>query len=229
MLIIIDRKAPKKARQSLSRYGEVVGLATSAITYEAISGHPDIFLCQCGSRFIVAPNLPREYLEFLVRKGVPLKMGKNKVGSQYPASARYNAVVTDEVLIHHLDLTDPVILGKVDPQKRIHVSQGYCRCNLISLGADNYITSDAGIQKVLAGKGFHVLYVDPAGILLPGFPHGFIGGACGILGRRIFFIGSLQHYAQGDAIREFIRDLRYEVVELYYGPLFDGGGVMFVE
>jgi len=135
MLIIIDTKLPEKAKQSLSRYGELVGLATEGITYDSISGHPDIFFCQNVSELITAPNLPGHYTELLRSKGVCLTKGTNPVGNVYPATAHYNGVLSEGNLIHHLDLTDPVILGQVDPQKRIHVSQGYCRCNLISLGS----------------------------------------------------------------------------------------------
>ncbi len=229
MLIIIDRKAPEKARQSLARYGEVIELATSAITYEAISGHPDIFLCQCGDEFIVAPNLPAEYLDSLSRINMHMIIGHNPVGTEYPATARYNAVFSEGRLVHNLVLTEPAILDRAASENRIHVSQGYCRCNLIPLGNDSYITSDAGIQKVLSGMEFHSLYVDPSETILPGFPHGFIGGTCGICSGQVFFIGSLYHHSQEKEIRSFLYDLQLEVVELYDGPLFDGGGVMFIE
>ncbi|HOW24171.1 MAG TPA: hypothetical protein PK711_00755 [Bacteroidales bacterium] len=229
MLIIIDKKIPEEAKQALAAFGELMELATTGITYEAISGHPDIFFCQAGAQWIAAPNVPGEFLEILTREKVPFRIGENPVQENYPGTARYNAVLSDEMLIHNLDLTDPVILRYAEDKDRIHVSQGYCRCNLLALQCNSFMTSDEGIHKILAGKGFPVLFVDPAEILLPGFRHGFIGGACGIFRDQVFFIGSLRHYAQGDAIREFIRDLRYEVVELYDGPLFDGGGVLFLE
>lgn len=228
MLIIIDRRLPEKARQSLSRYGELVGLATEGITYDSISGHPDIFFCQNSNELITAPNLPKHFTELLRSKGVCLTTGTNPVGKMYPATARYNGVLSEGNLIHHLALTDPVILSQVEPQKRIHVSQGYCRCNLLLLKDRSFITSDTGIYQTLAGKGYHGLFIDPSGILLPGFSHGFIGGTCGTCSNQVFFIGSLHCHKQGNDIRTFLQDLECEIAELYDGPLFDGGGIMFI-
>ncbi|MBP6977042.1 MAG: hypothetical protein PHD61_04010 [Bacteroidales bacterium] len=229
MLIILDKKVPEAAKQKLRAFGEVIEFTTSGITYEAISGHPDIFFFQAETQWIVAPNLPGEYLEILIREKVPFRMGKNPVRDHYPGTAGYNAVFSDEMLIHNLDLTDPVILQYTVEKNRIHVSQGYCRCNLLVLHHHSFITSDAGIFKILAGKGFAVLFVDPAEIILPGFAHGFIGGACGIFRDQIFFMGSLSCHRQGKEIKTFLQDLHYEIIEFYDGPLFDGGGALFLE
>lgn len=229
MLIIIDKKIPEEAKQALAAFGELMELATTGITYEAISGHPDIFFCQADRLLIVAPNVPKDCRALLKKRNVLFSRGEMPVGKQYPETAYYNAVIADGCLIHNLILTEPQVFNQVVEGSWIHVLQGYTRCNLIPLCNRSFITSDRGILKELRKKDFRILYTDPQGILLPGFTHGFIGGTCGILGRRIFFIGSLRHYAQGDAIREFIRDLRYEIVELYDGPLFDGGGVLFLE
>lgn len=229
MFIILDDKVPEKAKKSLEIHGEVIGFTTSGITYEAISGHPDIFFCLTGREWIVAPNLPLEYQDLLVREKVIFQTGMWPVGSQYPDTARYCAVFSDDMLIHNLDLSDPVILEHAQQQNKIHVNQGYCRCNLISLTPNGYITSDAGIHRILSRQGFHSLYIDPSPILLPGLPHGFIGGTCGVYLSQVFFIGSLRFHPQGDSIRKFIRHLHYDIIELYEGPLFDGGGVMFIE
>jgi hypothetical protein len=229
MLIILDKKVPEAAKKNMRTFGEVIEFTTSGITYEAISGHPDVFFCHAGIQWIVAPNCPGEYQEMLIRKKVPFRMGKNPVRDNYPGTAFYNAVLSDEMLIHNLDLTDPVILPYAEEKNRIHVSQGYCRCNLLALRNHSFMTSDEGIHKILAGKGFSVLFVDPAEILLAGFRHGFMGGACGICRNQFFFIGSLRYHKQGNEISALLEDLDYEIVELYDGPLFDGGGVLFLE
>ncbi len=113
----------------------------------------------------------------------------------------------------------------------VHVDQGYCRCNLLPLKDDHFITSDAGIFKVLkAGLhppagGWSPLLVSPEGILLEGFPHGFFGGCCGVWEDKVFVNGSLSFYKDGDKVRDYLGKLDYEIIELYDGPLMDCGSI----
>jgi hypothetical protein len=228
MNIIIDKRVPQLAKQALSEYGELVEFGTSGITYEAISCHPDIFFCQAKDGLIVAPNIPQEYLSILTLKGIPFSLGQLPVGNRYPDSARFNAVVTDQFLIHNRDIVDPAITKSGVQLEFNNVSQGYCRCNLIHLGENRFITSDRGIEKSLHAKNARIQYVSPAGIILPGFEHGFFGGCCGLWDHKLLLIGRLDLYPEGNKIRPFVEAASIEIVELYEGPLFDGGGLFFV-
>lgn len=227
MLILADKRIPEKAKNNLKKYGEGLFLETKGITYPAISGHPDIFFCQTGTKLVVAPNTPENVKRQLLQNNIHIIEGAALTGKKYPETARYNAVVTDSFLIHNLKHTDDVILGATKSLQNIHVNQAYTYCNLIVLKNNRFITSDKGIENTLLAKGFEVLYVHPEGIILPEFKHGFIGGCCGISEERIFFIGSLNHFPEGDSIRSFIRG--FEIIELYDGPLFDGGGLIFID
>ena len=227
MLILADNRIPQKAKNSLKKYGEVLLFEINGITYPVISGHPDIFFCKTQSGLVVAPNIPEKRKQQLLRNSIHIIEGATETGNDYPETARYNVVVTDSFLIHNLKHTDDVILGETKSLKNIHVNQAYTSCNLIALENNRFITSDKGIEKVLSGKGFEVLFVNPKGIILPGFKHGFIGGCCGISKERIFFTGSLNHFPEGDNIRNFIRG--FEIIELYDGPLFDGGGLIIID
>ena len=73
-----------------------------------------------------------------------------------------------------------------------------------------------------------MLLISPHGILLEGFPHGFFGGCCGIWKDKVFINGSLDHFPEGEKVRQYLKDLGYEVVELYDGPLTDAGSILFV-
>jgi hypothetical protein len=138
-------------------------------------------------------------------------------------------VVTDSLLIHHINLTDPEILSLAAGREQIHVTQGYCRCNLLPLRDNHFITSDRGIYQTLNHKGVKTLFVDPADILLPGFKNGFFGGTCGVVNDTVFFMGKLEKFGDGGAVRNFLEALNYRVVELYEGQLFDGGSLLFLE
>ena len=148
--------------------------------------------------------------------------------SIYPESALYNAVVTNKLLIHNLLITDPTIKKLAENRKPIHVNQGYTRCNLLPLPNETFITSDQGIFTVLTREGFDVLYVSPKEILLEGFPNGFIGGVCGVRGNHVFIAGSLSKYKEGQRIKDFLSTHSLTPVELYDGPLFDGGAIFFL-
>ena len=226
MYIIADHRIPQEAKTRLNEFGELLFLETGGISYPAISGHPDVFFCRTPTGLVIAPNTPENFKQQLRENKIDFVEGASRVGEKYPETAHYNAVVTDELLIHHSQHTDPVVANACATLQSIQVNQAYTRCNLVTLENNRFITSDKGIEKTLYNEGFEVLFVHPAGILLPGFVHGFIGGCCGISKNSIFFTGSLNHFPEGDKIRNFVNGM--EIVELYDGPLFDGGSLIFI-
>lgn len=229
MLIVVDQKTPLEAVKKLETWGQVILLQTSGITYDAISGHPDIFFCPLEDTLVVAPNLPASYIKILQEKDIQFVRGELPVGGKYPSTAPYNAVVTDRYVLHNFRYTDSAITQLADHLDLVHVNQGYCRCNLLALKDNHFITSDEGIFRVLGNYGFTVLKTDAAGIHLPGFDHGFFGGTAGLYEDTVFLNGSLGQKIDGESIRRFIAGLGYEIVELHDGPLFDGGGLFFLQ
>lgn len=229
MLIIVDKKIPEKAKSSLKAFGDLMEIETQSITYDAISGHPDIFFTPVENQLVVAPNLPKKYLRELENRDINFVLGEKPVGAKYPETAAYNAVTSSGRLIHHAGFTDRSILKLCLQKDRIHVNQGYTRCNLLLVDDKIAITSDRGIFQKLENEPDEILYVDPSGIVLPGFDHGFFGGCCGILDKKLFILGSLQHYAEGEKAREFVEKQGMKIVELVDGPLYDGGGILFVD
>jgi hypothetical protein len=228
MLIIADKRIPEEAQQKLKEYGELVLLETNGITYDAISGHPDIFICQVNNEVIVAPNLPDNYKKRLKESGVNFIEGEQKVGEKFPATASYNIVSTDKFLMHNFRYTDSSITDRSGDLDLIHLNQGYSRCNLLPLKNNAFITSDEGISRILTNYKLEHLYVSPEGIELPGFKHGFIGGACGVWDNKVFILGALKHFNEGEKIRAFLKNQGYEIIELSDGPLYDGGSILFI-
>lgn len=231
MLIIIDKKIPAEAKKKLQTFGYLLELETKGISYPAISGHPDIFFAQVDDQLIVAPNLPGKFVEELRNNNIRFIFGDRQVGEKYPETAGYNAVSSKKHLIHNSNLTDPQIrnLCKNKNKTPIQINQGYTRCNLVFLDDEHAITSDEGILRTLRSVGIETLFVPPDGIELPGFPHGFFGGCCGFYNNRLFIIGNLEYFSAGEMVRQFSSKLDVEIVELCDTPLYDGGGVMFVE
>lgn len=226
MVILANKNIPVLALQQLSAFGELILLQTENITYPAISGHPDIFFCLIDGCLVMAPNVPDAYKIQLSILHLDITEGYEPVGHQYPESARYNCVVLDRYLIGNTEMLDKKIVEKASGKEIIHVNQGYTRCNLLALPDGRFITSDRGIESALTEKGKDVMYVNPEGIQLPGFKHGFFGGTAGIFENQIYFLGSLDHFLEGEKIRQFLSE--YQIIELYKGPLFDGGGLICI-
>lgn len=229
MLIITDSRCPSEAIKKLEIYGEVISFQTKGVVYEAISGHPDIFFVKTESLLILTPNVPDKFKMILNKKKISFFEGENGVEKVYPQTAAYNAVITEELFIHNFRYTDKYLLEKFSGLEKIHVNQAYTRCSLLHLGKRNFITSDSGIEKVLKRNKCEVLFVNPAEIVLSGMKNGFFGGCCGIDGNTVYLIGNLDFIEEGKIIRKFIQNLGYRLVELYEGPLFDGGSLIFID
>lgn len=230
-MIIADERLPGEAIRNLSGMGELILFTTSGITYDSIRAHPDIFICQAPSELIIAPNLPEDYRALLRKTGIPLIEGRHPVGERYPETSGYNAVITDQYLIHNPSCSDPSLLEYAESRclTILGHQQGYTRCNLLPLGGNCFLTSDMGIERCLGKQGLEVYYFSPQGIILPGFDHGFLGGCCGMTGRTLVIAGSLGYHPQGEAIRQVIQSKGLEIVELYDGPLYDCGGLFFIQ
>ncbi|MCF8367723.1 MAG: hypothetical protein K9G76_01680 [Bacteroidales bacterium] len=228
MLIFFDERIPFPAQKKLEQFGQTIPFLSEGIVYEAISGHPDIFMCGINNQLIIAPNLPLKFVELLKQNKISYLMGEEPLGQKFPETAKYNIVATDKYLMHNFRYTDSCITDNEGDLDLIHLNQGYSRCNLLPLKDNNFITSDEGIYRILQNSKLNVLYVNPDGIILPGQKHGFFGGACGVLEDRVFIIGNLNNYKEGNNVRLFLEALNYDIIELYDGPLFDGGSIIFI-
>ncbi|HOY30637.1 MAG TPA: hypothetical protein PKW80_02045 [Bacteroidales bacterium] len=228
MWIIADKRLPSEAKHQLGLFGNLLEFESSGIVYEAISDHPDVFMCDTGAGLIVAPNMPSDYIDLFTMNNINYKTGNIPLGKRYPDTAMYNAVITGKYLIHNLKYTDKTILEECNNKIHLHTNQAYTRCNLMALNENDFITSDRDIEKILKAQELNVLYVDPDGILLPGFRNGFFGGCCGLYRGILCITGNIQHMAAGSSIQRFIENSSLESFPLCDGELFDGGGIFFI-
>ena len=228
MKVIANSSIPISALSKLKEYSNVLLFETTEIIYHAISGHPDVFFCFTDKHLVIAPNTPTKFKKTLSDNNISYIEGQKKVGNNYPDTATYNAVITEKFLIHNLKITDNLIKETCNNKIAIHVNQAYTRCNLLPLKNDSFITSDKGIYKTLQAKKLNIIYVDPKGIILPGFNNGFFGGACGVTKNQVFIVGSLNFFTDGEKVTQFIEDLGYQIIELYNGSLYDGGSLIFI-
>jgi hypothetical protein len=227
-IIIINKKAPERAKEMLRSMGNLLEFETEGITYSAIGDHVDVFFTELPAALFAAPNTPEKYLKQLQGFGIKIIQGQTPVGRAYPQTAAYNAVLTQKYFIHNLRHSDPNLLAAASGRMLIHVNQGYTRCNLLALGEKLFITSDRGIYNSCKAKGLNCHYFPPDEIQLDGFRHGFLGGAFGTKDNILFCCGSLKYHSWGNAFHNLVQSTGFSITELYDGPLVDVGSVIFV-
>ena len=91
-----------------------------------------------------------------------------------------------------------------------------------------FITADPSLAAAADAEGLDPLVIKEGHISLPGYGTGFIGGASGAVGKRVFFFGDLFSHPDGEAIAKRISDAGFEFVCLSGGPLLDSGGLKTV-
>lgn len=229
MLIIADAGIPKQAKMNLSKFGELLEFSTEGITYPYLSGHPDIFLHQIKNIIICAPNTPKNILDRLSVSGIQLNIGDGTIDASFPNCSRYNALSTDKYFIHNTKFADPVILHSLGGMELISVNQSLTRCSLIGIGNDSFLTSDRGIENILLKNEISCFYIDPSEILLPGMKHGLFGGCAGYHDNKLFLLGSVKEIINNSEFLSFLKNSDTELIELWGGKLFDGGGIFFLE
>lgn len=226
MLMIIDDRAGDRIKQSLSGIGELLCLKPNKNVYKSISAHPDIFFCDCGEFFVVSPNMDKQVYQKLDSYGVKYFIGKNIPENNHPNTSFYNAVVTDDYLIHNLNFTDKVILEKCANKKHIHINQSYTRCSLIEIN-NEFFTSDKGIEKQLLAHKLKVHYFDAEDIKLQGHKNGFLGGCLGIHNNKLYCMGNPMLHKWHAEFYSKVEKLGVKVVVLDENiPLTDNGSLL---
>lgn len=225
MSFLIDHRIHPHALKALEKLDAVIPFFTRGITYPALSGHPDVFCCAIPEYLVVSAAVPDSVCRALNASGVAMVQTAGIPGDRYPASAVMNAVVTEQFLVHRTDITDLTLKQCCHSKEFIHVNQGYTRCNLVVLDEKLWITSDEGIARTLLSKGLKTVYADPSPVMLEGFPHGFLGGCCGVFQGKLLVNGSLGFLKEGKLLRNEVEACGYEIFELHQGPLQDVGGI----
>lgn len=212
--LFISQETNKKLIDYLIAKGyQLEFIASDGIVDDAISSHPDIFLCKMG----VDDNAPIFFAE------------SQDLGKDYPKDIAFNAACTGKYFIHNLANTNEKLLlsAKAMDMVLVDVKQGYTKCSVVVVDWNAIITYDEGIA--LACKkfpGLDVLKVSPGFVRLDGYDTGFIGGTSGRVGNEIVFNGDLSAHPDFQPIVKFIEDhgLTYKWFEGY--PLTDIGSIL---
>jgi len=229
MFAIVDARAPQKAIDTLQNYvSDILLFNSKNITYNSISGHPDIFIYQDTNELIIAPNSPKILFDFFHSQNIRYKMGTKPIDPTLSGSVLYNCLSSEKYFFHKRNHTDERIIQAVKNKMKVFLPQAYTRCSMITIDANNYVTSDKGIEKKLITNGFNAFYFSPDKIQIQGHKNGFIGGTCGMYNGKIFFLGNILFHKSGERFQKFLNNLNVEIVNLNDDYLYDGGSIIFV-
>lgn len=226
--VLVAENFPEKAAEKLKKYGQVVRTKANKNVLEGLDTHPDILVHPLPNGDILVDRDNFEYYKGLFndKKVLP---SSSSISAKYPGDIHLNAFAFKKIFIHNLKHTDQVILDyyKNEGFDLVNIKQGYAKCSCL-VTDDFVITSDGGIYETL--KDLIPIYkIDQGQIKLQNFNYGFIGGASGVLGKKIFFTGDFSHHSSHEEILKIINKYDYEIEILSKDPIEDYGTIFFIK
>lgn len=225
--VIVAENFPEDSAEKLKKYGEVVRTRANKNLLKGLDTHTDILVHPLSKGELVVDRDNFEYYKkfFPDKKVIP---SHSSLSKKYPKDVPLNAFTFKNYFIHNLKFTDKVLLDyyKNSGYDMINIKQGYGKCSSLVTN-DFIITSDGGIYESL--RDFIPIYkINHGEIRLQNFNYGFIGGASGALGKKIFFTGDFSHHSSHEEILKIIKKYNYEIEILSKDPIEDFGSIYFI-
>lgn len=193
-----------------------------------IAGHPDMQIFKFGNILFCHPDISLTFLK-KIEKYAEIKICNTKLSPRHPYDIPYNILYLGNSAIHKLKYTEPEIkkhLENVSVQL-IDVKQGYTKCSCIPAG-NSVITADDSIYRTCSSVQINSLKITPGFINLPGYKYGFIGGASGVSGNRIYLTGNLNNHPDKKSIENFAESINFSIFYLTDNDPIDLGTIFFI-
>lgn len=225
--ILVAENFPEASAEKLKNYGQVVRTKANERVLKGLDTHPDILVHPLPSGDLVVDRDNFDYYKVIFgdKKVIP---SHSSLSGKYPGDIHLNAFAFKNFFVHNLKHTDQVILDyyKNHGYDLVNIKQGYAKCSCL-VTEDFVITSDGGIYESL--RDFIPIYkIDHGQIKLQNFNYGFIGGATGVLGKKIFFTGDFSHHSSHEEILKIISNYDYEIEILSDETIEDFGSIYFI-
>lgn len=194
-----------------------------------VQSHADILCHPLGDCRIVVAKGEETLISRLKRYGFQVTESKSNVAGPYPNDSALNAARVGGSLIANPEFLDRTILDDCFSNgiRIVEVRQGYAKCSTAVVDEESIMTSDDGIEAAAVKAGINVLKIHPGSIQLPGYSYGFIGGACGLIGRKkMAFAGNPSGHPDFYKMQKFFNCRKIEIIALSAGPLLDIGGMI---
>ena len=235
-IAIIDKNAPEKIERELMRRGfYIIRTVPAQRMAPPLNSHPDILMFKCGDTVVTSADYIEESCGFFEElsslSALKFRADACVLGAKYPQDCIYNALVIGEKAFLKTDTASPGVLKALTDagKKIVQVNQGYPACTVLPLGDSAAITADEGMARVLTSEGIKVTLIENGDIALPPYEYGFIGGAAGVLGDTVYFLGNPKTHKCAEKILRAIDEAGLRAVSLFDGVLLDLGRIIFAE
>lgn len=234
---LIDERMSSEAVARLRDMGfHTVAMPRCPRLGEAVASHPDMLTLLVGDTLLTEGSYLAEAAETFaeIKRLLPrlnIREVARSFSREYPSDCLLNSLTIgnnlfcrEESIAHEVkELASEVGLTLIE------VRQGYPACTVLALDEHHAVTADRGMAKALKSAGIQVLVTEDGGIELPPYEFGFIGGACGVYNKKVYFIGDISTHPQGQEIQNFCFEAGFEAVCLSSGRLTDLGRIIFID
>lgn len=234
-LALVDGRISESARAALLAYADSIALLPPHPSLPVpVSAHADMLLwCYDKTVFCFVDYLyiAAEAFDALRALGYEIHPISEAAGGEYPYDVPLNCALVGSRIIANPRSVSRDILGLAEERSLsiVPTRQGYSKCSVCVVSEDAIVTADRSIAASAAAAGIDVLLIREGGVRLDGYGTGFIGGATGYDGERVYFCGSLDLCADADAIRGFCKKHGKTPVSLTQDELYDVGTILFFD
>lgn len=196
---------------------------------KSVCCHADILCHHLGENRMVVAN-GEEYLKNELEKfGFEAFYSNKCILNFYPNDVILNCARVGNKLIANRSALDNTVADycEVNSIEIVPVKQGYAKCSTVVVDNGSIITADPSITAAAAAAGIDVLKITPGNVYLKGYEYGFLGGACGMIGKgKLAFTGNIKEHPDYCKIKSFCDRKKVKLISLHNGPLTDVGGIL---
>ena len=226
MAVITDNRINPCALSELEKEGfEPILLPSAPYLQTAVASHTDMLIFLGFGKLFCHEIYYESNREIIDRissiSNSEIALSSEPTGEKYPSDVLFNACLVGNNLICNEKTISKLILNEARSQgyNIISVSQGYTKCSVCVVSDSAIITADKGIAMSCRDRNIDVLEISEGHISLPPYDFGFIGGASGAHGDRVYFCGSLDTHPDGEIIKKFCAKHKKIATSLSNGEL----------
>ena len=234
MIAIIDERMPLSYQAELAKRGfDIIALPPFPRLPAPVASHPDMLIFFSHGKLITHKDyhsIAKDQLDAIAAyTRFELILSSENISDRYPHDTLFNAAEVGEYIFGRANylsrhISDMCIENKLD---LVDVKQGYTKCSTCVVDSNAIITYDDSISAAAQKRGIQVLKISPGHVRLDGYDTGFIGGASGTYGDKIYFCGNIDCHPDAARIRKFCSEHEKDVVSLSNHELIDVGTIFF--
>ena len=236
-IALTDERISERCERGLMLRGfRVLKMPRAVGLPRATESHPDMVMFSHEKRIITSADYC-DTADFVFWElssyisGISFTVTADTHAPLYPKDAIFNALVIGDKMFAKTDTVSRAVTeyARAKSLKLVRVNQGYPACTVLPLGDSAAITADRGMAAAMRAEGISVTLIEDGGVILPPYDYGFIGGAAGVFGNTVYFLGDIDTHPSADAIKRAIHAAGMSCESLSDEPLLDLGRIVFYE